>query len=147
MTTHEVSRIVSLRFPPETSGRLMMYHLAKRFDLTFNILQASINPRQEGHMILELSGTRENYAQGISYLQEHGIRITPVANQITRDEEVCMHCGMCTAMCPSKALHLDLATRRVEFDRDKCTACNQCVLVCPVHAMQVHIDPDDLVTP
>ncbi|HCF04747.1 MAG: 4Fe-4S ferredoxin iron-sulfur binding domain protein [Desulfomicrobiaceae bacterium] len=147
MTTHEVSRIVSLRFSPETSGRPMMYHLAKRFDLTFNILQASINPRQEGHMILELAGTRENYTQGISYLQEHGIRVTPVANQITRNEESCMHCGMCTAMCPSKALHLDLETRRVEFDRDKCTACNQCTLVCPVHAMQVLIDPDDLVTP
>lgn len=147
MTSHEVSRIISLHFPPETSGRPMMYHLAKRFDLTFNILQASINPRREGHMILELSGTRENYAQGISYLQEHGIRITPVANQITRNEEACMHCGMCTAMCPSKALHLDLTTRHVEFDKDKCTACNQCILVCPVHAMQVHIDPDELVTP
>ena len=144
MTTHEISRIISLHFPPETSGRPMMYHLAKRFDLTFNILQASINPRQEGTMILELSGTKENYTQGVSFLQEHGIRITPVANQIRRDEEACMHCGLCTAMCPSKALYLDLETRRVEFDSTKCTACNQCTLVCPVHAMQVEIDPEEL---
>ncbi len=140
MSTHEYSRIVSLRFPPESSGQPMMYNLAKLFDLTFNILQANINPRREGHMILELSGTLERYRQGVTYLQEQGIRVTPVAHEISRNEDSCMHCGLCTALCPSKALHLNLTTRLVDFDRDKCTACNMCVNVCPVHAMVVEID-------
>lgn len=140
MSTHEYSRIVSLRFPPESSGQPMMYNLAKLFDLTFNILQANINPRREGHMILELSGTLERYRQGVTYLQEQGIRVTPVAHEISRDEQSCMHCGLCTAMCPSRALHLNLGTRLVDFDQDKCTACNMCVNICPVHAMVVKID-------
>jgi ferredoxin len=142
MSTHEYSRIVSLRFPPESSGQPMMYHLARHFDLTFNILQANINPRREGHMILELSGTREHYRQGVTYLQEQGIRVTPVANEISRNEESCMHCGLCTALCPSKALHLNLTTRMVDFDQEKCTACNMCVTLCPVHAMIMEVDPD-----
>jgi ferredoxin len=140
MTNHEYSRIVSLRFPPESSDQPMMYHLARHFDLTFNILQANINPRREGHMILELAGTREHYRQGVTYLEEQGIRVTPVANEIFRDEESCMHCGLCTALCPSKALHLNLETRMVDFDQEKCTACNRCVTVCPVHAMVMKVD-------
>lgn len=141
MTTHEYSRIISLSFPPQTSGQPMMYNLAKLFDLTFNILQANINPRREGTMTLELSGTRERYQQGVTYLQEQGIRVTPVSNQISRDEASCMHCGLCTALCPSKALHLNLETRLVDFDREKCTACNMCVRVCPVRAMVMEVDP------
>lgn len=140
MSTHDYSRIVSLRFPPESSGQPMMYNLAKHFDLTFNILQAVINPRREGHMILELSGTQEHYRQGVTYLQEQGIKVTPVAHEISRNEESCMHCGMCTALCPSRALHLNLETRLVDFDRDKCTACNMCVTVCPVQAMIMEVD-------
>ena len=141
MSTHEYSRIVSLRFPPVSSGQPMMYNLAKHFDLTFNILQANINPRREGHMILELSGTREHYHQGVTYLQEQGIKVTPVAHEISRNEDSCMHCGLCTALCPSKALHLNLKTRLVDFDQDKCTACNMCVTVCPVRAMIMEVDP------
>jgi ferredoxin len=140
MSTKEYSRIVSLRFPPESSGQPMMYNLAKLFDLTFNILQANINPRREGHMILELSGSAERYRQGVTYLQEQGIKVTPVAHEISRNEESCMHCGLCTALCPSKALHLNMETRKVDFDRDKCTACNMCVTVCPVHAMIMEVD-------
>lgn len=140
MSTREFSRIVSLRFPPESSGQPMMYNLAKLFDLTFNILQANINPRREGHMILELSGILEHYRQGVTYLQEQGIKVTPVANQISRCEETCMHCGLCTSLCPSQALHVNLDTRMVDFDQDKCTACNMCVTICPVHAMVMEVD-------
>jgi ferredoxin len=134
------SRIISLSFPPVVSGKPVICNLAKRFDLTFNILKARINPRHEGHMVLELSGKEEDYNQGITYLQEHEIRVTPVAQQISRDEESCLHCGVCTALCPTGALHLDPETRRIEFDRDKCTACGQCTRICPVHAMHVEVE-------
>ena len=134
------SRIISLSFPPVVSGKPVICNLAKLFDLTFNILKARINPRQEGHMVLELSGKEEDYNKGVSYLQEHNIRITPVAQQISRDEESCLHCGVCTALCPTHALHLDPETRRIDFDCDKCTACGQCTRICPVHAMHVEVE-------
>lgn len=134
------SRIISLSFPPVVSGKPVICNLATLFDLTFNILKARINPRHEGHMVLELSGREEDYNQGITYLQEHDITVTPVAQQISRDEESCMHCGVCTSLCPTHALHLDPETRRVEFDCDKCTACGQCTRICPVHAMHVEVE-------
>ncbi len=136
----EYSRIISLSFPPVVSGKPVICNLARLFDLTFNILKAQINPRQEGHLVLKLSGKEEDYAKGITYLQEHNITITPVAQQISRDEESCLHCGVCTALCPTHALHLDPETRRIEFDCDKCTACGQCTRICPVHAMHVEVE-------
>jgi ferredoxin len=119
-----------------------MYNLAKRFDLTFNILKARINPKEEGHMVLELSGTEADYKKGISYLQEHGVSVQEVAQSISRDEESCLHCGLCTSLCIAKALRLDLETRLVIFESSRCTACGQCTRICPVNAMHVEINGD-----
>ncbi|PIE69169.1 MAG: (Fe-S)-binding protein [Deltaproteobacteria bacterium] len=137
-------RIISLAFPPVVSGKPVICNLATRFDLTFNILKARINPRHEGHMVLELSGKEADYKKGITYLQEHDIKVTPVAQQISRNEESCLHCGVCTALCGTHALYLDAVTRRVEFNRDKCTACGQCTRICPVHAMNVEVEEHGL---
>lgn len=140
--SRQYSKIISLHFSSDVVRRPMMYNLAKHFDLTFNIIKARISPREEGHMILELSGKEEDYKKGISYLQEHGISIQDVARSINRDEESCTHCGMCTALCLTKALYLDQETRMVLFDSSKCTACGMCTKICPVSAMQTEANGD-----
>jgi ferredoxin len=136
----EYKKIIVLSFPPSVSGSPVISNLTRLHELTFNILKADINPRQEGSMTLELSGTEEQCRHGISYLQGKGITVTPVAQKISRDEDSCMHCGLCTAICPTKALHLDLESRLVLFDVDKCSACGMCTRICPVHAMQGEVD-------
>ncbi|MDD4732667.1 MAG: NIL domain-containing protein [Desulfovibrio sp.] len=133
-------KIVYLSFPPDVSGRPVVCNLARRFDLSFNILKAEISPRQVGGMTLEISGLEEDFEKGINYLKENGVRITPVAQKIFRDEETCMHCGLCTAMCATGALYIDRATREVCFDVDKCSACGMCTRVCPVRAMTVDLE-------
>jgi L-aspartate semialdehyde sulfurtransferase ferredoxin len=139
-TTKEYRKIISMAFPPSISGDPVMCNLARKHNLTFNILKARITPRQEGHMIVELFGREEDFHTGVGYLKEQGVTITPVAQHISRDEECCIHCGMCTAMCSTKALHLDMDTRLVLFDSEKCSACGLCTQVCPVHAMNIHVD-------
>lgn len=134
-------KIVYFTFPPEESGRPVVSNLVKLYDLSINILKADISPRQEGSMTLEISGLEENFHKGVAYLKEAGVRITPVAHKIFRDEESCVHCGVCTAMCPTKALTINLADRLVEFDVEKCSACGMCARVCPVKAMC--LDPED----
>jgi ferredoxin len=135
-------KIVYLSFPPEVSGRPVVCNLTRLFDLSFNILKADISPRHEGTMTLEVSGLEEDFHKGIGYLKENGIRITPVAHKIFRNEESCIHCGVCTAMCPTDALSLDPGTRLVVFDVDKCSACGMCTRVCPVKAMTLDLKDD-----
>jgi ferredoxin len=136
-------KIVHLSFPPENSGRPEVCNLTRLFDLSFNILQATISHRQEGSLTLELTGSEENYDKGIKYLSDQGIKVEVVAQRISRDEDICIDCGMCTALCATKALYLDKATRRIHFDSEKCTACGMCTRVCPVNAMNVQLDDTD----
>ncbi|WP_272699865.1 NIL domain-containing protein [Desulfovibrio sp. Fe33] len=139
-TKNGFRKIVYLSFPPEVSGRPVVCNLLRKFDLSFNILKADISPRHEGTMTLEVSGREDTFRQGIGYLKENGVRITPVAHKIFRNEDSCIHCGVCTAMCPTDALILDRETLKVVFDVDKCSACGMCTRVCPVKCMTLDMD-------
>lgn len=136
----QVRKIVHLTFPPETSGKPVVCDIIKLFDLCFNILKAQITPRQVGEMILEIKGLEKSYQDGMAYLKEHGVKISPVAQKVSKDESSCMHCGVCTALCQPKALEIDRTTWLVRFDSEKCTACGLCVKICPVRAMETQLE-------
>lgn len=131
---------IHLTFPPEISGKPIVSDLVRRYDLTVNILKAQITPRKEGYLTLEISGVEDNCLKGIAYLREQDVTVTDVSQRISRDEESCMHCGMCTAICPTSALAMDIEKRLVVFDKDRCTACGLCTRVCPVGAMNVEVE-------
>jgi ferredoxin len=133
-----ISKRVVLHFPPRLVDQPIIYRLVKDYNLVLNILKASVTPKEEGLLVLELSGEREDYDRGIQYLAEVGVRIQSLGQNIARNEERCTHCGACVAICPTGALALDPATRRVNFYEEKCTACELCVLPCPPRAMEVH---------
>jgi L-aspartate semialdehyde sulfurtransferase ferredoxin len=131
----ETKEIIYLSFPPDVSNQPVVCNLARFYDLTFNILRARISPKQEGHMTIEIAGDREKCQQGMRYLRDQGVQITPVAQKIRREEDSCVHCGLCTALCPTKALRMDVDKREVLFIGEKCSACGLCTSLCPVKAM------------
>ena len=59
------SKILRLRFPRTEVQKPIFSYLAKNFDLTFNILNAGILPWKEGFMVLELTGTKKNFNEGV----------------------------------------------------------------------------------
>lgn len=132
--------VYALAFPPEVSGSPVVCNLVRLYDLTFNLLQASISPRKDGAMVLELMGAEENVERGLAYLRDHGVRVSPAGQSVTRDENSCVHCGLCTALCPNGSLALNARTREVVFNAESCVACGLCTRVCPVKAMQVDLD-------
>lgn len=136
------SKIIVLRFQKEIIDKPIVSNLVRKYNLSFNILKATIYPRREGVMVLELSGRREDYEQGIKYLKNLGVKVTHVAQDITRDEEKCYQCGACTAICPTGALHIIRPSMEVKFDSEKCSGCELCVRACPPHAMNASIDND-----
>ena len=132
-----VSKKIVLTFPHNLLDKPIVYKLVKDFNLTFNILQARVTPEEEGLLILELSGKKEDYEKGINYLTDLGVKIKPLSKDIIRDEERCTHCGACVVICPSGALNLEKDTMKVNFDAKKCIACELCVKTCPPRAMKV----------
>ncbi len=136
----KLRKVVYLTFPPESSNKPVVCDLARVYGLEFSILKAQITPRHEGQMILELSGPADAYEAGMRYLRDQGVGATPAAQRISRDEACCIHCGLCTALCPTRALSLNLETRLVLFDAEVCSACGMCTKVCPVGAMDILLE-------
>lgn len=134
------SKMLSLRFPKEVVNEPIAVNLVKKFDLTFNILKATIYPRKEGFAVLELSGHRKNFQRGVQYLKSLGIKVESIGQDIKRNDEMCFQCGACTAVCPTGALHIKRPEMEVVFDSEKCSACELCVSACPARAMVVRFN-------
>ena len=128
---------VILRFKRNTIDKPIVYRLVRDFDLVFNILRANVSPKAESMMVMEIEGGEANFAKGMEYLTQANIGIEPIEQDINRDEERCVHCGLCTSVCATEALEIDRETMKVGFDYEKCVACELCVRVCPVRAMNV----------
>jgi ferredoxin len=134
----DVSRRIVLHFPPQVTGQPVVYRLVKEFNLSFNILKASVSPGEEGLLVMELSGDQRSYDKGIQYLTETGVKIQSLSQDVVRDEARCTHCGACVNLCPTGAFSLEPETRRVLFDHNKCVVCDLCVKACPPRAMRLY---------
>ena len=134
----DVSQRIVLHFPPRITTQSIVYRLVKDFDLSFNILKASVTPGEEGLMVMELSGDQRNYDKGIQYLTEVGVKIQSLSQDVVRNEARCTHCGACVNLCPTGAFSIDPKTRKVLFDHNKCVVCGLCVKACPPRAMELY---------
>ncbi len=137
------SRNVLLIFNQHIMYKPIIYRIAKDFNVIFNVLEAKILPKQEGRLILQLSGEKEDIDSCITYLKSEQVIVDILADKIQRDEDKCVHCGACTAVCRTDALVINRQTMMVEFYPDRCVACGLCKLACPVKAMSgISIDVD-----
>jgi L-aspartate semialdehyde sulfurtransferase ferredoxin len=133
------SKKIVIRYTPDTVQQPVIYELVKQYDLVFNILKAQIFPRREGVIVLELSGTRNNFDRGIGFLKEMGLKVEPLSKSVSQNAEKCVHCGACTAFCPTGALSFEDKTFKVQFDPEKCNGCELCVSACPLRAMEIDL--------
>ena len=131
------SQMLILRFSKTIVHKPLVCSLVKKFDLTFNILNATVLPRKEGVMVLELTGSRKNFREGVKYLEEQGVLVQRAEQEVKRDKKKCTHCGACTAVCPTGALWVERPDMSVGFDQKKCSVCELCVTACPTRAMEV----------
>ncbi len=130
------SKILILRFPETEVEKPIVCYLVKDYDLTFNILNAEVLPRKEGIMVLELTGTKKNFKEGVKYLKDQGVHVQNASQEVKRIIKKCTHCGACTAVCPTSALFIQRPDMSVDFDQQKCSVCELCVPACPTRAME-----------
>jgi ferredoxin len=133
-----VSKKIVLHFPRRLVDRPIVSRLVRDYNLDFKIVKASVTPNEEGLLVMELTGERDDYDNGIRYLTEAGVQIQALSQDVVRNEERCTSCGACVTVCPAGAFELDLNTRQVTFDNEKCLACELCIKACPPRAMELH---------
>lgn len=115
------------------------YRLAKDFNVAANIIRAQVAPNQIGKAVLELSGDIDQLDEALDWLRSQGIGVSLASREILIDEESCVHCGLCTGICPTEALTLDPETYRLSFLRSRCIVCEQCIPTCPVQAISTNL--------
>jgi len=136
-----VKKRMILRFSKNRVDKPVVYRLARDYGLVFNILRANILPRADSFMVIEVEGEEGQFERGMDYLRSQAVEMEPIEQDIARDEERCVHCGLCTSVCTPRALYIEEKGRKVLFDYERCVACEMCVRVCPVKAMNVFFAP------
>jgi len=132
---------ISLHFRPTETVKPFVHLLATRFGLVFSILQADISPDRGGRMVLDLIGTQENIEAALAFAAEQNVGVKVLSRVIHWDDQICVHCGSCTAVCIQRALTLDPETAMLSFRNEKCVVCEMCTKACPTGALQVELSP------
>jgi L-aspartate semialdehyde sulfurtransferase ferredoxin len=126
-----------LNFPPESGDKPLSYHLVRDYDIRINILKAEVYPGKRGSLLLELQGKKENIEKGVQYLTDHQVICEPLEKRIRFQENRCIDCGNCTAVCFAGALTMNHQTWRLEFDKSQCVVCELCIPACPLHLFEI----------
>jgi ferredoxin len=121
-----------LSFPVNKIDEPLTYRLIKDYDVIINILNADITPGRQGKLLIEMQAPREKIDKAVSYIEHLNIDCSPVQKSICLNQENCVHCGSCSAVCFSDALSMDKITRELIFRPEKCIACELCIQACPL---------------
>ncbi|MGF1494653.1 MAG: NIL domain-containing protein [Microcoleaceae cyanobacterium] len=130
---------ITLTFPRRSVQMPITYRLAKDFNIAANIIRAQVTPNQIGTLVVELSGDIDQLEEAIEWMQSQGINVSLVSREILIDENICVDCGLCTGVCPTKALNLHPETFYLTFTRSRCIVCEQCISACPVQAISTNL--------
>ena len=131
-----VNEKVILRIPADMVDRPVICQMSRQYDVIFNILKAEVTEKEDGLLILGLTGRRAAVAQAIEYLRGQGVTVERLGGRTTLRKNLCTHCGACVAHCPTGALGLD-ESRCVHFVATKCIACGLCLPTCPYNAIEM----------
>lgn len=91
-----------------------------------------------GKLVVELSGDIDQLEAALDWMRSQEIEVSFASREIVIDEESCVHCGLCTGVCPTEALTLDPQSFQLKFNGSRCIVCEQCIPTCPVQAISTN---------
>lgn len=131
MTTKKVL----LYFPKCETEKPIVYRLVKDYNLMINIFRAKVTPEEEGFLLLDITGSEEDYQKCIDFLKTFDVEINETLKGVRWDAEKCTQCSNCIPHCPTNALYIsDRSRMSITFDSDKCIECLSCIRNCPFNA-------------
>jgi ferredoxin len=130
-------RRLVLTFPPEVVERPVVSLMVKEYDVITNILRAEIHEGEIGRMLVELEGEGKKIKAGVDHLKEMGVQVEDAIKDIELDEELCISCGACTAVCLPHALKMQAPDWELALDKERCILCGFCVDACPLQLIKV----------
>ena len=74
-------RRLKLIFGPALVKEPVIYQLGRRFELVTNIRRADVT-RDQGWVLLEVSGEPDELDRGVAYLEERGVTVEPAEGDL-----------------------------------------------------------------
>ncbi len=131
------SRRFVLTFPPETTGEPITYNLIRKYDIMVNIVKADVAPGTIGHLVIEMTAPLRVLEEGLEYIRNHNVECVPIDRKISYREDLCIHCGACSAVCFAGALTMNHTTAELQFDPERCVMCELCLTACPLKLFSI----------
>ena len=128
-----------LTFPPDAMGEPITYNLIKKYDIMVNIVKADVSPGKIGHLVMEMTAPAKVLKAGMEYIRQHKVDCEPIEKKITCREDLCIHCGACTAVCFAGALIMDRNSAELIFEPAKCVVCELCLKACPLKLFSIDL--------
>lgn len=125
-------------FTSNTVNKPITYRLIRDYDIKINILKAEIIYGERGNLLVEIDAEDKNINDAFEYLKKCKVLYKPVNKYINFQQDKCVDCGSCTAVCFAGALQLDQINRNLIFNPDKCVVCGLCVKACPLSLFSIN---------
>ena len=129
-----MKKLIHLTFPVELTGEPITYNLIVNHRLRVNILRATIDYNIHGKLLIEIEGQEDKVLEAIEYLVAQGVMVTEYDASISIDNENCVSCGACTAVCEVGALNMD-SDWQIQLDKNRCLGCKLCIKACPTRSI------------
>jgi len=128
-----------LTFPPDATGEPITYNLIKKFDIMVNIVRADVSPGKIGHLVMEMTAPAKVLKEGMEYIRQQKVECEPIDKKITCRDDLCIHCGACSAVCFAGALTMGRHTAELSFEPEKCVVCELCLTACPLKLFSIDL--------
>ncbi|MFA6688069.1 MAG: NIL domain-containing protein [Sphaerochaetaceae bacterium] len=129
----------ALRFAPGLVEQPLVSKLVRAYDVDVNILNADVSSGRGGKLIVDLVGRTEAIKQSVSWLGGIGVVVSEIVKELVFNQDSCVSCGGCTAVCSSGALQMDREWKLV-YDASKCVVCGLCVNACPLRLFELSME-------
>ncbi|MEA1985920.1 MAG: 4Fe-4S binding protein [Candidatus Marinimicrobia bacterium] len=125
-----------LTFSTETTNLPIINNLIKEHDISVNIIKADISSGEKGTAFIEMNGKESELNLALEFLKKNKVEYQSVDKYIHLNEDECIHCGACTAVCFAGAL--EMKGNKLQFETEKCIVCELCVDACPFGLFEIH---------
>lgn len=130
-----LTKRILLVFPKSEVEQPIINDLIRYHNLTVNIFGASISPEEQGHLLIDITGTPEDVQKGLKFIRTLEIKVKETNKGLQWDRDACVQCTNCVTHCPTDALYVkDRQTMEVDFNEDLCIECWSCLKNCPYGA-------------
>jgi ferredoxin len=124
-----------LKFPQDIVEKPILSETILEAGVLMNILRAKVD-YNEGTVVVSIEGDEETQKKVVDLLKKKGVDVSRLKKSVVNDEEKCISCGACIAVCPAGAISLN-RNKEIIIERDRCHKCGVCVEACPRRSLSI----------